>query len=56
MWPTLCKTGQQQSPIALSTDIAEEAVFTSLVFEKYDENYPVQLKNNGHSGKSLFNY
>lgn len=51
MWPPLCKTGQQQSPIALSTDIAEEALFSSLIFEKFDGTYPVRLKNNGHSGK-----
>ncbi|KYB29101.1 putative carbonic anhydrase 3 [Tribolium castaneum] len=48
-WPTACKEGRKQSPIALSRGIAEEQAFSSLIFEQYDITYPVQSKNNGHS-------
>ncbi|CAH1100154.1 unnamed protein product [Psylliodes chrysocephalus] len=47
--PSVCIEGPHQSPIALSTSLAEEADFPPFRMDGYWQNMSTILQNNGHS-------
>ncbi|CAG9859148.1 unnamed protein product [Phyllotreta striolata] len=50
-YPRICIEGPHQSPIALSTSVAEESSFTPFRTYGYKTQIPVIVQNNGHSVK-----
>lgn len=54
--PSVCIEGPHQSPIGLSTSLAEEADFPPFRMDGYWQNMSTILQNNGHSGKDFLWY